>query len=44
MVEVTGGVAFNAAAHRRLVWLSFGVRLAGHRGAERLKSGMPNSK
>jgi hypothetical protein len=27
-----------------LVWLSFGVRPAGHRGAERLKRGMPSSK
>ena len=44
MVEVTGGVALFSAAHRGLVWLSFGVRPAGHRGAERLKRGMPSSK
>ena len=44
MVEVTGGVALFSAAHRRLVWLSSGVRPAGHRGAERLKRGMPSSK
>jgi hypothetical protein len=44
MVEVTGGVALFSAAHRGLVWLSHGVRPAGHRGAERLKRGMPSSK
>ncbi|GID46930.1 hypothetical protein Aca07nite_42050 [Actinoplanes capillaceus] len=45
MVEVTGGDALNSAAHRRfLVWLSFGMRPAGYRGAERLQRGMPSSK
>jgi hypothetical protein len=44
MVEVTGGVALSSAAHRRSVWLSFGVCPAGHRGAEWLQRGMPSSK
>ena len=44
LVEVTGGVALIAAAHRSLVWLSSGVRLAGHRGGERLKRGLPSSR
>ena len=44
LVEVTGGVALIAAAHRCLVWLSSGVRPAGHRGGERLKRGLPSSR
>ncbi len=44
LVEVTGGVALSSAAHRGLVWLSSGMRPAGHRGAERLKRGLPSSK
>jgi hypothetical protein len=37
LVKVTGGVALSSAAHRWLVWLTHGMRPAGHRGAERLK-------
>jgi len=33
-VEVSGGMALTAAAHRGLVWLNSGVRLAGHRDEE----------
>jgi hypothetical protein len=44
LVEVTGGVALTSAAHRCLVWLTHGVRPAGHRGAERLKRGLLSSK
>jgi len=33
-----------AAVHRCLVWLSSGMRPAGHRGAERLQRGLPSSK
>jgi hypothetical protein len=44
LVEVTGRVALSSAAHCSLVWLSSGMRPAGHRGAERLKRGLPSSK
>jgi len=44
LVEVTGGVARSSAVHRLLVWLRFGMRPAGHRGAERLQRGLPSSK
>jgi hypothetical protein len=44
LVEVTGRVALTSAAHCSLVWLSSGMRPAGHRGAERLKRGLPSSK
>ena len=44
LVEVTGGTLYLAAAHRGLVWLSSGMRPAGHRGVERLKRGLPSSK
>ncbi|MEU5948522.1 hypothetical protein ABZ793_23585 [Micromonospora sp. NPDC047465] len=38
LVKVTGGVALSSAAHRVLVWLTHGMRPAGHRGADRLQS------
>jgi hypothetical protein len=44
LVEVTGGVARIAAPDSGLVWLSSGMCPAGHRGAERLKRGLPSSK
>jgi hypothetical protein len=45
MVEVTGRVAHFSAAHPQVwVWLRFGMRPAGRRGAERLQRGMPSSK
>jgi hypothetical protein len=44
LVEVIGGVALSSAARCCLVWLSFGMRPAGHRGVERLKRGLPSSK
>jgi hypothetical protein len=44
LVEVTGGVALSSAVHRLSVWLRFGMRPAGHRGAERLQRGLPSSK
>jgi hypothetical protein len=44
-VEVTGRIALSSAAHHAgLVWLSHGMRPAGHRGAEWLKRGLPSSK
>jgi hypothetical protein len=44
LVEGTGGVALSSAAHCVLVWLTHGMRPACHRGAERLKRGLPSSK
>jgi len=43
-VEVSGGVALSAAALRVLVWLSFGVRLVGHRGVVWLNRGVFGSR
>jgi hypothetical protein len=43
-VEVSGGVALTAAAHRGLVWLNSGVRLAGHRDEEWLQRGVTGSR
>jgi hypothetical protein len=43
-VEVIGRVALSSAARRGWVWLSSGVRPAGHRGVEWLWRGMPNAQ
>jgi hypothetical protein len=43
-VEVPGGVALTSAAHRGLVWLNSGVRLAGHRDEEWLQRGLTSSR
>ena len=43
-VEVSGGVALTSAAHRGLVWLNSGVRLAGHRDEEWLQRGLTGSR
>ena len=43
-VQVFGGTLSLAAAHRLLVWLSFGLRTAEHRGEAWLKRGLPSSK
>src|SRR5665811_2627717 len=43
-VQVFGGTLSFAAAHRLLVWLSFGLRPAEHRGEAWLKRGLPSSK
>jgi len=39
-----GGVALTSAAHRGLVLLNSGVRLAGHRDVEWLQRGLTSSR
>jgi hypothetical protein len=43
-VQVFGGTLSLAAAHHLLVWLTFGLRSAEHRGEAWLKRGLPSSK
>jgi hypothetical protein len=43
-VQVFGGTLSLAAAHHLLVWLTFGLRPAEHRGEAWLKRGLPSSK